>query len=131
MTVNLRTEDSVESLDVGSALRHCVVAMHRRGFLSRGLVNAIKTAERSLLVLLHTAFHMIARAPTDPTPNCLNPTFGYSILRPNYCHPYPTFRVFLFFFLGTPYVPFFYFKARPYVEAFDPTLTNNLYFHAL
>ena len=57
MTVNLRTEDSVESLDVGSALRHCVVAMHRRGFLSRGLVNAIKTAERSLLVLLHTAFH--------------------------------------------------------------------------
>ena len=59
MTVNLRTEDSVESLDVGSALRHCVVAMHRRGFLSRGLVNAIKTAERSLLVLLHTAFHTI------------------------------------------------------------------------
>ena len=45
------TEERVRSVDVGSALEHCVVALQRRGFRSRGLV---KTAEHSLDVLLHT-----------------------------------------------------------------------------
>ena len=59
------TEERVRSVDVGSALEHCVVALQRRGFRSRGLVNAIKTAERSLDVLLRTAFHTLVPRVTE------------------------------------------------------------------
>ena len=42
--------------------RQRLEATQRHGFRSRGLVNAIKMAERNLLVLLHTAFHTRAQA---------------------------------------------------------------------